>query len=132
MDVRGEAGPARDRTLLTVTELARGCPLVVVLEAEPVGDEDAGTARNDDLEDKLRLATALIEDGIPAVLVLPALPVSGAHAVARTVAAFADAPGLSGDAIRVALLGPLRQAVAEHIEPAVLDDIIVFLNERHS
>jgi len=131
MDVRGEARPARGETLLTVTELARSRPLVVVLEAEPVGDEDVGTARNDDLEDKLKLATALIEDGVPAVLILPPLPVSCAHEAARTVAAFADAPGGSGETIRGALLRPLRQAIAGHIEHAVLDDIILFLNARH-
>jgi hypothetical protein len=132
MDVRGEVRPARGETLLTATELVRGHPLVVVLEAEPVGDEDVGTVRNDDLADKLRLATALIEDGVPAVLILPPLPVSCAHEAARTVAAFAEAPGVTGEIIRGALLRPLRQAIAGHVEHAVLDDIILFLNKRLS
>jgi hypothetical protein len=132
MDVRGAAQPACGGTLLTVTELARGHPLVVVLEAEPVGGDDVGIARTDDLADKLRIAGALIEDGVAAVLVLPPLPASCVHEVTRTVATFADGPGLSGGSIRGALVRPVRQAIAWHTGPAVLDDIIVFLNARHS
>jgi hypothetical protein len=129
--VRGTAQPARGGTLLTITDLARGRPLVVVLEAEPVGSEDVGLARNDDLGDKLRLAAALTEGGVPAVLVLPPLPASCAHEVARTVAEFADAPGRSGQSIRVALLRPVREAIAGYVEQTVLDDVILFLNGRH-
>ena len=132
MDVRGTAQPARSGTLLTVTELARGHPLVLVLQTEPVSGEDASAARNDDLADKLRLAAALIEDGVAAVVALPPLTPSCVHEVTRTVAKFADAPGLSGGSVRAALLRPLRQAVAGYAEPAVLDDVIMFLNGRHS
>ncbi len=132
MDVRGEPRPTRNGVLLTVTELAQSRPVVVVLQAEPVGDEDGGTARNDDLEDKLGLGAALIDDGVPAVLVLPPLPVPCAREVARTVTEFAAAPGLSGEAVQVDLLRPVRGVIAGHVEQVVLDDIILFLNARYS
>jgi hypothetical protein len=134
IDVSGDsgAGTARRETLREVTDLTRGRPVVVVLQAEPLGEEDSGTGRHYDLEDKLRLAMALTDDGVPAVLILPELPASLAREVARTVTAFAAAPGLSGNDVQATLLRPLRTVLMRHVEPTVLDDIILFLNARYA
>jgi hypothetical protein len=130
MNVSGEPRARRGGTLLAAGQLTRGRPLVVVLQAEPADGEGTGAVRRHDLADRIRLANALLDDGVPAVLVLPALPDRYASEVARTVAAFADAPGLSGEDIQAALLRPLRAALAGHTGPAALDDIILFLNAR--
>jgi hypothetical protein len=132
MNVSGESRAGRGATLLAVGDLARGRPLVVVLQAEPADGQGTGTVRRYDLADKLRLATSLLDDGVPAVLILPALPVRLAREVALIVTAFAETPGRSAEDIQVALLRPLREAIMRQVEPSVLDDIILFLNARYA
>jgi hypothetical protein len=132
MNVSGDSGPGRAAYLLAAGDLIRDHPLVVVLQTEPAGEEGVGTVRPYDLADKLRLATALLEDSVPAVIVLPTLPAYLAREVARIVTAFADAPGLSGKDVGVTLLRPLRTAIAPHVEPGVLDNIILFLNAGYA
>lgn len=134
MDVSGgsRSGTIRDGTLLPVAGLTRGRPTVIVLQAEPADDEVAGTGRHHDLADKLRLATALMDDAVPGVLILPELPASLASEVARVVNAFADAPSPAGEYIQAGLLRPLRELIARRAKPAVLDDVILFLNARSS
>jgi hypothetical protein len=134
MDVSGEPGartPPRG-SLISVADLTEGHPLGVVLQAEPADEESSDAVRRDGLTGKLQLAMALLDDGIPAVLILPELPVSAAREVARTVTAFADAADLSAANIRAALLRPLREVIARHVEPRVLDDVIVLVNEGPS
>jgi hypothetical protein len=130
MTVSGDSG--RGARLLAGGDLSRGHPLVVVLQAELVGEEGAATVRPYDLANTLRLATALLEDGVPAVIVLPALPASLAREVARIVTAAADAPGWPAQDVRVTLLRPLRTAIAPQVEPGVLEHIIVFLNAGYA
>jgi hypothetical protein len=134
MDVSGEsaARAAPGARLLGVADLTRGRPLGVVLQAEPAGEESSDAVRRDGLTGKLRLATALVDDGVPVVLILPELPVSAAREVSRVVTAFADAPDPTAQDIRVALLRPLREVIERHVEPRALDDVILFLNESSS
>ena len=132
MNISGESRPGSAQILLEVKDLIKGAPAVVVLQAEPTDEEAAGAVRHYDLADKLQLATALLEAGVPAVLVVPGLPVSLAREVAFVVTAFALAPGWSGHEVRTALLRPLRAAVARQAGPAALDDIIMLLNARYA
>ena len=131
MNVSGESRLGRGATLLAVKDLTRQHPMVVVLQAQPADEEGAGAVQHYDLEDKVRLAMALLDDGIPAVLILPVLPARLAREVARLVTAFADAADRSGQDVRATLLRPLRAAITHHVEPAVLDDIILLLNARY-
>ena len=132
MNVSGKSRAGRDAKLLAARDLTRGRPLVVVLQAEPADGEGAGAARRYDLADKLRLATDLLDDGVPAVLVLPALPARIAREVALIVTSYADTPGRSAEDVQVDLLRPLRAAITRQVEPAVLDDVILFLNARYA
>jgi hypothetical protein len=132
MNVSGKSRAGHDAKLLAARDLTRGRPLVVVLQAEPADGEGAGAARRYDLADKLRLATDLLDDGVPAVLVLPALPARIAREVALIVTSYADTPGRSAEDVQVDLLRPLRAAITRQVEPAVLDDVILFLNARYA
>jgi len=128
MSVGGDPRTGRGGNVLTAGQLTRGRPLAVVLQAEPATGD--GAVRRHDFADRIQLANALLDDGVPAVLVLPVLPARHASEVAQAVAAFANAPGLPGEGVRAALLRPVRAAVARQAGPAVLDEIILFLNAR--
>jgi len=128
MSVGGDPRTGRGGNVLTAGQLTRGRPLAVVLQAEPATGD--GAVRRYDFADRIQLANALLDDGVPAVLVLPVLPARHASEVAQAVAAFANAPGLPGEGVRAALLRPVRAAVARQAGPAVLDEIILFLNAR--
>lgn len=132
MNLSGELRPGRGMALRTAEDLARRQPMVVVLQAEAAGREAAGAVGHDDLEDKMQLAMALLEDGVPAVLILPVLPAGLIREVRRLVTAFAEADGRSGPQIRATLVRPVRAAIARGAGPAVLDDVIVFLNGRYA
>lgn len=79
----------------------------------------------DDQAEKLRLGAALATDGIPAVLLLPVLPAGIAEELTRIITDHARLR-LGGDA--ELLLTRVRAAVAPHVPPPVLDDIVLFLN----
>jgi hypothetical protein len=132
MNLSGELRPGRGVALRTAEDLARRQPMVVVLQAEAADQEAAGAVGHDDLEDKIQLAMALLEDGIPAVIILPVLPAGLTREVRRLVEAFAEADSRSGPQIRATLVRPLRAAIARGTGPAVLDDVIVFLNGRYA
>jgi hypothetical protein len=131
------AGPAMDVTganvidtgvvpaPLDITELERPQPAMVILQAEPAPANAIGAEPPDDQAEKLRLGAALAGDRVPAVLLLPVLPVGLAGDLALIITEHARL-GLSGDA--QVLLTQIRQAVAPHVPPPVLDDIVLFLN----
>jgi hypothetical protein len=48
------------------------------------------------------------------------------------VTSYADTPGRSAEDVQVDLLRPLRAAITRQVEPAVLDDVILFLNARYA
>ena len=114
-----------EATPLDVTELELPQPAMVILQAEPASDDTAGADPPDDQAGKLRLGAALAADGIPAVLLLPVLPATIADELARIITEHARL-GLDADA-RL-LLTRVRAAVAPHVAPPVLDDIVLFLN----
>jgi hypothetical protein len=131
MDISGGAGAATTSAgegslrLHGVIELKHGQPAIVVLQAEPAPDDTIGPEPPDDQAEKLRLGVELARDGVPAVLLLPVLPASIVAGLAQIIATHANgAPG--GDAQR--LLSRLRAAIAPHVPPPVLDDVVLFLN----
>jgi hypothetical protein len=112
-------------SLLGAQELQQGQPGLVVLQAEPASGA-IGDAPPADQAEKLALARELALDGIPAVLLLPALPAGPAYQVAQAITRDSWG-GRSGDARD--LLSRLRKIVKPHVPPPVLDDIVLFLNE---
>jgi hypothetical protein len=121
-------GPAMDleSRLLVARQIAEGSPQLAILQAEPA--DDARTlSPSDDLAEKLPLAAELIQDGTPAVLLLPVLPAVLARRVARTV--IAHASSRHRDDPRPLLLR-LRGLIAPHVAPEVLDDVILFMNSQ--
>jgi hypothetical protein len=114
------------RYLLGVQEITHKVPRLVILQAEPTGDEVVGTDPPADQPEKLALAAELVTDGVPAVLLLPEVPAGIAGDIARAVNTYPTVA--QGDAQR--LLVRLRTIIAPHVPPQVLDDIVLFLNER--
>jgi len=128
MDMSGDtgtAGNAGDERLLGITELKLGRPGTVILQAEPVVGDPADTRLSDDHAEKLQLGAALAEDGVPAVFLLPPLPSDITDELSRIITAHAG-QRQSGDA--QGLLARLRKAIAPHVPPQVLDDVVLFLN----
>jgi hypothetical protein len=119
-------GPAMDLAgELVTTQLITGSrPQLVILQAEPAGDARV-PGPSDDIAEKLALAAALIEDGIPSVLLLPVLPAALARRIAGLVTAHATAR--RRDDPRV-LLVKVRKLITGHVSPTVLDNVILFLN----
>jgi hypothetical protein len=129
LDVSGEATTITSADeLLDAEHLVRRRPALVVLQAEPV-DEIVDVSLQDDLPERLALSADLIEAGAPAVLVLPALRTDLARAAIETIAAQAATP--QSDDARL-LRAKLRRALKRHIEPSVLDDLVLFLNPRRN
>ncbi|MBO0805910.1 MAG: ATP-binding protein, partial [Nocardiopsaceae bacterium] len=122
LDVTGEWGrPSTDRA-----ELTEGRPSVVVLQAEPVADE-VEAEEGDDLPEKLELAVDLMDSGtVPAVLIVPAVPVARAREVAGAIAAHAA----ERRADPRDLQRKVREVLGRHVAPAVLDDVVLFVNVR--
>jgi hypothetical protein len=118
-------GPRGTASLLGAAELRQGQPALVVLQAEPAPSA-IGDGPPDDQPEKLALARELALDGVPAVLLLPALPAGTAHEAARVICAHA---GNRRGADAQVLLPRLRAVIAPHVPPPVLDDIALFLNE---
>jgi hypothetical protein len=127
LDASGETISGGPGHLLDVTQLARGGPTLVVLQAEPV-DVALDVELLDDGPERLTLASDLIEAGVPAVLVLPALPTDLAKRVTLQVAAFATGRARY-DELRAAWVD-LRRALRPDVDPAVLDDLVLIMNKR--
>ena len=135
--VATSAGPSMDLTdpyagrsepqpnPLSVTDIERLRPVMVVLQAEPAPGETIGTGSPDDQDEKLRLGAALAADGVRAVLLLPVLPAGITDELARILT---TQDGLQSDDDVTALLTRVRAAVAPHVPPPVLDDVVLFLN----
>ena len=134
MDVTGEAlvnaesvvSDSSRRQLLTARDLHQGLPSIVILQAEPADGDVIGTDPPDDQAEKLRLAAALASDGVPAVLLLPILPANTQDALSDLITAPARQAHPSNAQV---LLRQLRKAIAPHVPPQVLDDVVLFLNE---
>jgi hypothetical protein len=111
--------------LLGPDELGRGAPSLIVLQAEPSA-EQAATGARDDLAEKLALAVDLLTAGAaPQVLILPALRADLAAKAAQSITGHAaTGAGASARALQANLRDRLRPSVA----PAVLDDIVLFVN----
>jgi len=124
LDVSGERTESSSaRELLGTEALSRGAPSLIVLQAEPTS-EDVEAGPRDDLLEKLALAVDLLEAGAAReVLIVPALPVRLAEAVARTVAEHAATRPRSRAR---ALQASLRRLLRPEVEPAVLDDLVLF------
>ncbi|MGH3170329.1 MAG: hypothetical protein ACRDN0_31155, partial [Trebonia sp.] len=118
---------------------------LIVLQALPVADESELFA-GDDLPEKLELAVDLINAGAsPVVLIVPAIPAALADDVARVIKQHA-AKGASIGYTLVktirrrqrkeflpdprALRKKLRKILAPHVPPALLDDLVLFVNEE--
>jgi hypothetical protein len=131
--VPSAAGPCMDAgdQLLDARAIMRGGPFLVVLQAEPI-DQTTNVGLHDDLADKVQVATELMTDGAQAVLLLPTLPAALTRDVFRAVLACANAPvdnpPRTAD-VRRLLLQPLRKLLAPYVQPGVLDNIILFLND---
>jgi hypothetical protein len=98
----------------------------VILQAEPAADAMVSADPPEDQPERLELAAALAEDGVPAVLVLPVLPAAATSELAQVITAHVRRrPG--GDA--QVLLTRLRAVIARHVPLPVLDDIALFLNK---
>jgi len=108
-----------------VEELRQGRPHLVVLQREPADATVSGEPPEDQAE-RLELAVGLVEDGAPAVLLLPVVP---AVAVAPIAELITTAPVAGrGDVQR--LVTALRKTIEPHVPPQVLDDVVLFLNEE--
>jgi hypothetical protein len=119
-------GPAMDvdGNLVTTRLIAAGNPQLVILQAEPVSDARV-TGPADDMTEKLALAAALVEDGIPSVLLLPVLPAALAPQISRIVTAHATSRRRDDPR---ALLVKVRKLITGHVGLAVLNSVILFLN----
>jgi hypothetical protein len=132
MDVSGDSSvPAEapssapgGRQLLGTGELREGNPFIVILQGAPI-DAPIGGGPPDDQAEKLSLAAELVTDHVPAVLLLPVLPASIAPDIAKAV----TARPVTGRGEVQRLLTELREIIAPHVPPPVLDDIVLFLNE---
>lgn len=120
------AGPAMDvdGDLVTTRLISASKPQLVILQAEPASDARV-TGPSDDMTEKLALAAALIEDGIPSVLLLPVLPAAFARQISRIVTAYATSRHRDDPR---ALLVKVRKVITGHVSLVVLDDVILFLN----
>jgi hypothetical protein len=122
-DMTGEATDvASARELLGTERLVRGRPALVILQAEPT-DEAVDVGLSDDAPERLALAAELIEAGVPAVLTLPALQ---ADLVRETAQLTSGLRVMDPERLRA----EIRHAIKGHVEPSVLDDIVLFLNDR--
>jgi hypothetical protein len=126
--VATSAGPAMEVSgqVLNEAELRNGEPQLIVLQAEPI-DGDVGAEPPADQPEKLQLGALLIESRVPAVLLLPVLPASIAQVISETVMKHAR-QGQALDFQR--LLSNIRKVIMPHVHPQVLDDVVLFLNER--
>jgi hypothetical protein len=119
-----EGGPG-ENVLVGTEALRLDQPGIMILQAEPTTDAVGGDPP-DDQGEKLALAAALAQDGVPAILLLPVLPAPIAREIAQTIVAHAarrgwrDARGL---ATRI------RKVAAPHVPPQALDDIVLFLHD---
>ena len=119
------AGAPGEPVLAGAQVLRLDKPGIVILQAEPTTDA-VGSDPPDDQGEKLALAAALAQDGVPAILLIPVLPAQIARGIAQAIIAHAarrrgrDARGLATR---------LRKLVAPHVPPQVLDDIVLFLHE---
>lgn len=123
---RLDVGTPNEPPLMGPEDLADGQPLLVILQAEPYlpGDEQRLFS---DLPEMLALATYLMTDGTPAVLIIPPLPFAGSVVLAELMR-HAKA-GLVAEP-RV-LRRDLRQAARQDKVPAaVLDDFILMVNPQ--
>jgi hypothetical protein len=130
LDVRGEAASASGTAeLLDARRLLDSRPALVVIQAEPT-DQRVDAGLQDDAPERLALAAELIENGAPAVLVVPVLPVALALIVPRAAVAYGPgAPGWPHPAAAARLVAMrIRLDLLEHVEPSFLDDIVLFVN----
>ena len=106
-------GPAMDvdGNLVTTRLISAGKPQLVILQAEPASDARAASP-SDDMAEKLALAAALIEDGIPSVFLLPVLPATLAPQISRLVTAYATSRRRDDPR---ALLVKVRKLVTGHV-----------------
>jgi hypothetical protein len=126
MDVTGETTTETStRQLLDATALAATRAAIVILQAEPVPGDTIGSGPPDDQAEKLLLAADLAADGVGAVLLLPVLPAGTTAEVARILTAHIEQRAADGPQV---LLTRLRTAIASHVPPPVLDDVVLFLN----
>jgi len=123
LDISGErAAAGGGHELLGADRLIIGQPSLIVLQAEPTAD-DLAVDDMDDLLEKLALAVDLTT-ARPAcdVLIVPAVPARLAPTVAEVIAEHAARP--RGDSRT--LQRQLRARLSGLVEPAVLDDLVLF------
>jgi hypothetical protein len=121
------SGELQGPVLLDTDYLTRGQPALVVLQAEPSENLTGSTAGLlDDQPEKLALAADLMEAGIPAVLILPALPGDGLEAIARVIHRHVESRGAEDARV---LRHELRQTLGG-IEQDVLGDFVLFVNVK--
>lgn len=136
--------------LLGAEEFSAGDPSLIVIQAEPTaaeavpglpGDAVGGQAGGEfaerqaaqELQLQLALGVELIGSGAaPAVLLLPALPAEHAAAMAAAIARYARTAGaatLLRPPDAATLQAELRALLRASVPPALLDDIVLFVNE---
>ena len=113
-----------DGDLVTTRLISASKPQLVILQAEPASDTRVADP-SDDMTEKLALAAALIEDGIPSVLLLPVLPAAFARQISRIVTAHATSRHRDDPR---ALPVKVRKLITGHVSLVALDDVILFLN----
>jgi hypothetical protein len=117
--------PPGAEPFLGMLQLKRQQPDIVILQAEPAPLYEKGTEPPEDQAEKLRLAAGLIEEGVSVVILLPVLPAAVVEDLAQVISEHA---GRWGDTAAQLLLTRLRQVIAPHVPPPVLDDVVLFLN----
>ena len=121
VDIGGDASASH---LVGVQELAAG-PAVVVLQAEPT-DVAVDGGLTDDAPEKLTLAADLIEAGVQAVMVLPALQLGLARIVWRHLDAVQQEPPTRERL--TTLWVAARAELRPHVAATVLDDLVLITN----
>jgi hypothetical protein len=107
-----------------IAELSRGWPSLIVLQAEPVS-EDTEAGQGDDLPEKLQLAVDLALAGAARdILIVPALPRYAAAGLGNLIATHVTT--YKGERRAQALQAAMRELLRPHVEPSVLDDLVLF------
>ena len=136
--------------MLGTEELRVGDPSLIIVQAEfaaenpsptPGGDAESSAAAEvaarqstDELRTQLALAVDLIRSfAAPAVLLLPGLPAAQATLMATAIAGYANDTGRAAQARPpdpAKLQAELRAILRPHVSPTVLDDVVLFINDR--
>jgi hypothetical protein len=133
--IQVDAQPGDDGTrLLGAEELRFGDPSLIIIQAEPGSTLADSPQAADELTVQLQLAVDLIMSAAaPAVLLLPALRPEHIAPTAGAIARYAAAAGRAAPAARPdprKLQAELRALLRPDVPPALLDDIVLFTNDR--